>query len=130
MKRYAQVGLGGRSRMYTQGVVAEFADTCEMVALCDINEGRLQVALESARGWGGDPKGYLAHQFDQMIAETQPDTIIVTTMDRFHDTYIVRAMEMGCDVITEKPMTTDAEKAQRIIDTQRATGKSCRVTFN
>ena len=129
-KRYAQVGLGGRSRMYTQGVVAEFADTSEMVGLCDINEGRLELALESARSWGGDPKGYPAHQFDRMIEETQPDTVIVTTKDSFHDHYIVRAMELGCDVITEKPMTTDAEKAQRIIDAQRATGKQCRVTFN
>jgi predicted dehydrogenase len=116
--------------MYTQGVVAEFADTSEMVGLCDINEGRLQLALESARAWGGDPKGYPAHQFERMIAETQPDTVIVTTKDSFHDSYIVRAMELGCDVITEKPMTTDAEKTQRIIDTQRATGRQCRVTFN
>jgi predicted dehydrogenase len=33
-------------------------------------------------------------------------------------------------VITEKPMTTDAQKCQRIIDTQRATGQQVRVTFN
>jgi len=56
--------------------------------------------------------------------------VIVTTKDCYHDKYIVRAMELGCDVITEKPMTTDAEKCQRIIDTQRETGKRCRVTFN
>jgi predicted dehydrogenase len=56
--------------------------------------------------------------------------VIVTTKDSFHDVYMVRAMELGCDVITEKPMTTDAQKCQRIIDTQRATGRRCRVTFN
>jgi predicted dehydrogenase len=39
-------------------------------------------------------------------------------------------MEAGCDVITEKPMTTDAAKCQRIIDTQQRTGRQCRVTFN
>lgn len=39
-------------------------------------------------------------------------------------------MELGCDVVTEKPMTTDAEKCQRIIDTQKATGRQVRVTFN
>ncbi|MGC9347739.1 MAG: Gfo/Idh/MocA family protein, partial [Anaerolineae bacterium] len=59
-----------------------------------------------------------------------PDTVIVTTKDCFHDKYVVRAMELGCDVITEKPMTTDAEKCQRIIDTQHETGRECRVTFN
>jgi predicted dehydrogenase len=39
-------------------------------------------------------------------------------------------MELGCDAITEKPMTTEAEKCQRIIDTQRKTGQKCTVTFN
>ena len=34
----------------------------------------------------------------------QVDTVIVTTIDRTHHRYIVRAMEAGCDCITEKPM--------------------------
>ncbi|MGC9522788.1 MAG: Gfo/Idh/MocA family protein [Anaerolineae bacterium] len=128
--RYAQVGLGGRSRMYFHGVIEGYPDASEMVALCDINEGRLRLALDEAAALGASPKGYAAHQFDQMIEETRPDTVIVTTKDCFHDKYIVRAMELGCDVITEKPMTTDAEKCQRIIDAQRETGRRCRVTFN
>jgi predicted dehydrogenase len=39
-------------------------------------------------------------------------------------------MEAGCDVITEKPMTTDAEKCRAILEAQKRTGRSCRVTFN
>ncbi|MCA9896490.1 MAG: Gfo/Idh/MocA family oxidoreductase, partial [Anaerolineae bacterium] len=35
-----------------------------------------------------------------------------------------------CDVITEKPMTTDAVKARRILDTQARTGRKVTVTFN
>jgi predicted dehydrogenase len=65
-----------------------------------------------------------------MIAETKPDCVIVTVMDSFHDEYICRAMALGCDAISEKPMTTDAQKCQRIIDTQKATGKALTVTFN
>ncbi len=116
--------------MYFRAALETYADTSEMVAVCDINEGRLALALEEAQALGVDVKGYPAHQFDRMITETRPDTVIVTTKDSFHDVYMVRAMELGCDVITEKPMTTDAVKCQRIIDTQRATGRDCRVTFN
>lgn len=129
-KRYVQVGLGGRSRMYTKGVIADYADTSEMVGIADINEGRLQLAVDRARAQGVDLKAYPAHQFDAMILENKPDIVIVTTKDCFHDKYMVRAMELGCDVITEKPMTTDDRKCQQIIDTQHATGKKCRVTFN
>jgi predicted dehydrogenase len=65
-----------------------------------------------------------------MIAETKPDVVIVTTVDCTHDHYICRAMELGCDVMTEKPMTTDEHKCQRILDAKRETGRECRVTFN
>ena len=56
--------------------------------------------------------------------------MIVLCQDSFHDHYICRALELGCDVITEKPMTIDARRAQRIIDTQKQTGRKVRVTFN
>ena len=128
--RYAQVGLGGRSRMYVKAVAQTYADSSELVGLCDINEGRLRLAADEAAAMGAQPATYPAHQFDQMIADTRPHTVIVTTKDCHHDEYICRAMELGCDVITEKPMTTDAAKCQRIIDTQHATGRRCTVTFN
>jgi predicted dehydrogenase len=39
-------------------------------------------------------------------------------------------MELGCDVVTEKPMTTDDQKCRRILETQARTGREIRVTFN
>ena len=39
-------------------------------------------------------------------------------------------MEVGCDVICEKPLTTDEDKAGEILDAMRRTGRSLRVTFN
>ncbi len=130
-KRYVQVGHGGRSYMYTKAVVEDFKDHCEMVGLCDINEGRLRMAREYAREHGGgEVKGYKAEDFDRMIEEQKPDCVIVTTKDCFHHQYVCRAMELGCDAITEKPMTMDAEKCQQILNTQKKTGRNCRVTFN
>lgn len=129
-KRFAQVGLGSRSEMYSMALVGFMAKTSDLVGLCDSNEGRLQDRLEWAREKGAPARGYLAKQFDEMIVETRPDCVIVTTKDCTHADYICRAMELGCDVITEKPLTTDAEMCQRVIDTQSRTGKECRVTFN
>jgi predicted dehydrogenase len=69
-------------------------------------------------------------KFDEMIKEQKPNVVIVTSVDRTHDEYIIRAMELGCDVITEKPMTIDERKAQAIIDAQKRTGRNVRVAFN
>lgn len=129
-KRFAQVGTGGRAIMFQNAIIEGHPDTCELVGLCDLNEGRLKWTVEETRQKGVSVKGYSADQFDQMIREQKPDCIIVTTKDSLHDEYICRAMELGCDVITEKPMTTDATKCQRILDTQKRTGRKVTVTFN
>ena len=76
------------------------------------------------------PQAFMAADFDRMLREHRPDALIVTTPDATHDDYIVRALDAGVDVITEKPMTTDAAKAQRIIDAVKRSGKAVRVTFN
>jgi predicted dehydrogenase len=111
-------------------MLARYADRAEMVGVCDLNEGRVRLRLDWADQHGGEARGYLAGDFDRMLAECRPNFVIVTTMDSTHDEYICRAMEAGCDVITEKPMTTTAAKCRRILDTQRRTGRALRVTFN
>ncbi len=130
-KRFANVGLGSRSAMYQGAIYERYKEHAEMVGMCDPNEGRAKMAQEWAKkSTGKDVPTFHSKDFDLMIEKTKPDTVIVTTVDGFHHEYIIRAMELGCDVITEKPMTIDAEKCQKIIDTQKKTGKKCTVTFN
>jgi predicted dehydrogenase len=76
------------------------------------------------------PATYAARDFARLLLEQKPDVVIVTTVDVTHDEYIIRAMEAGCDVITEKPMTIDAGRCQAILDARARTGRHCRVTFN
>jgi len=116
--------------MYTRAVLATYAHCSEMAAFCDNNEGRARLAAEAAREKGIDVPVYAADDFDRAVRERKADCVIVTTKDCWHDEYICRAMELGCDAITEKPLTIESEKCQRIIDTQRKTGRKCAVTFN
>lgn len=130
-KKYALVGTGGRAEMFYSAIATEFKDTSELVAICDINHTRMAFTNGELRQMGLAPvAAYGADEFDRMIAERKPDTVIVTTVDRTHHHYIIRAMELGCDVITEKPLTVDEHKAQAIVDAVKATGRSLRVTFN
>lgn len=131
-KRYVQVGIGGRSFMYTDAIVKTYKDTCELTAICDKNLGRLQLRNDYLVNNCGHPKvgAYHSDDFDKMILTHKPDVVIVTSMDSTHDTYITRAMELGCDVITEKPMTINEKKCQAILDTMNKTKRKLRVTFN
>ena len=131
-KRYAQVGTGGRARFFYEAVASTYKETSEMVAFCDLSQTRMNYAnklISEKHGVAAVPT-YHYTDFDKMLDKIKPDYVIVTTVDRTHHQYIIRAMEKGYDVISEKPMTIDAEKAQEIIDTQKKTGRSLRVTFN
>ena len=131
-KRFAHVGIGGRARMYYEAIAKTYHESSELVAFCDVNQTRMDYAnsvLEGELGYHKVPT-YMAEDFEKMIKETKPDTVIVTSIDRTHHRYIIKAMELGCDVISEKPMTVDAEKCQEIIDCIERTGKNLRVTFN
>lgn len=129
-KRYAIVGVGSRSGMYRNAILKTYAGHCEMVGFCDVNEGRLKLARDKARAAGADVPVYQAGDFDKMVGERKPDVIIVTTMDSTHDQYVIRAMELGCDVITEKPMTTDEVKCRAILEAKKRTGRKVIVSFN
>ena len=131
-RRYAIVGTGGRSRMYYEALSTRYAESAELVGLCDVNQTRMDyVNRELTKGYGAPPvPTYRFDQFDRMVAEQRPQTIIVTSIDRTHHVYITRAMRLGCDVITEKPMTIDEAKCQEILDTIKETGRNLRVTFN
>jgi predicted dehydrogenase len=126
-KRYAIVGTGSRAGMYVEATTDTYRDVAELVALCDLSQVRMNWYNKQLPA---PLPTYHPDQFDQMIKDTKPDTVIVTTIDATHHKYIIRAMELGCDVITEKPMTTDSEKARAIFDTIQRTGRSLRVTFN
>jgi predicted dehydrogenase len=131
VKTYVQIGLGGRHRMFRQALTQRHFERARLKAVCDSNPGRLAIAKSQAEDEGGIPvAAYGAEDFDRMLAEIKPDCVIVTTPDWTHDDYIVRAMEAGCDVLTEKPLTIDAARLQRIIDAQKKTGREVTVTFN
>ena len=129
--RYAHVGIGGRARMYYNAIATTYKDTAELVAFCDINQTRMNYANQQLekQGYNAVPT-YMPDEFEKMIKETKPDIVIVTSIDRTHHRYIIKAMELGCDVISEKPMTVDAVKCQEIIDCIKRTGRKLRVTFN
>jgi predicted dehydrogenase len=131
-KRYVQVGCGGRSGMFTRAICRDYGDTCEIVGLCDVNAGRMRVKNKQIEEFGGKPAPmYSAAEFDRMVRETRPDHVIVTTgPDASHSDYIVRAMELGVDAITEKPMTIDEHRCRKILKTIAATGRKVQVTFN
>ncbi len=131
-KRYAIVGTGGRCVMFIDAIARDYRDHVELVAFCDPSPTRMAWHNRRIDERHGHPPVpcYATDAFDTMIRETRPDVVIVTTVDAAHHAYIIRAMDLGCDVISEKPLTTDAPKAAAIFEAIERTGRSLRVAFN
>lgn len=131
-KRHAFVGTGGRALSFIEPMVTTYGDQNELVGICDLSPARMAYyneLLVRDLGYHAVP-AYTADRFDDMLREQKPDEVFVCTKDSMHHDYIVRALHAGCDVITEKPMTTDAAKCRAILDAQKATGRRVRVAFN
>ena len=125
MKTYAFAGASSRAHgMFAKPIVVEFHDVAKIVGVYDIN-------FERAKLFAKDFGMFDAFEdFDNMIIETKPDIVIVTTVDAFHHEFIIKSLEAGCDIITEKPMTIDAKKCKEILEAEKRTGKNVTVTFN
>ncbi len=125
MKTYAFAGASSRAiGMYARPIAQHFHDTAHIVGVFDVNPHRARLLSEHST----QPPVF--DDFDVMLRETRPDCVIVTTVDRFHHDYIIRALNAGCDAITEKPMTIDDAKCRAILDAERRSGKQVTVTFN
>src|SRR5678815_3716541 len=58
-RKFVNVGVGSRSRMYLTAITKTFAANNELVAVCDVNQGRLDVAARFVAPNGAKPKKYL-----------------------------------------------------------------------
>ncbi|HHY99238.1 MAG TPA: Gfo/Idh/MocA family oxidoreductase, partial [Firmicutes bacterium] len=111
--------------MYARPMVKDYSDVAELTGLCDVNPRRMEVA----RSWiGRDIPGFT--DFDEMLDKVPCDVVIVTSKDSTHHEYIIKALRRGKDVITEKPMTIDAEKCRAILAAERESKGHITVTFN
>lgn len=129
-RKYAAVGTGGRVPMFIDPLVDKYREHSELVGLCDPSEVRRtyhQRRLAREYGCGDVP---VFADFDLMLREQKPDVVMVCTPDYLHHHYIIRALESGSDVISEKPITTDVPKCREILSAVERTGRRLRTAFN
>src|SRR5207245_5254771 len=109
--RFSVIGTGGKGSSYTDQASA----VMEVVALCDIDDGRLGV---KAAMWPS-AKRYNDYRklFDEMAKAI--DAVTVSTPDHHHAPASLRAMNMGKHVYCQKPLTHTVYEARKMRDTAR-----------
>ncbi len=127
-KRYAAVGISNRNiHMFMKPILTAYRDYAELVAMLDKDRGRMTAA---GKELNCPTPHFLPEQFDRMVAETRPDTIIVACQDGLHHHYIIEALRHNLNVISEKPLTIDEEKCAAIARAAAKSKGQVTVTFN
>ncbi len=126
MKRLVVVGTGSRGVYSFIGPIRdELSGKAEVVGVYDHNAERMASAVKLS----GQPLVRFT-DFDRMLDETQPDGVIVTTVDATHAEYVVKSLERGLDCFSEKPLCTTAGQISAIRRAAAASKGTGYVTHN
>jgi len=96
----------------------------EIKAICDIDEPRGRRAVEEY----GVKDFYTDYR--EMIADDEIDAIDVCTPNYLHAPMVIAALEAGKHVICEKPISTNAADARKMVEASKKSGKIFMMGFN
>lgn len=118
--RVALLGTGGYGRTHLQRL-AELADQgrTELVAVAD-PFGASDLVSDGTPCFA---------DLDELLAEFEPEVVIVSTPIHTHVPLSIRAMESGADVYLEKPPAPGVGPFAELLAVQQRTGRRCQVGF-
>ncbi|MCC6455680.1 MAG: Gfo/Idh/MocA family oxidoreductase [Caldilineaceae bacterium] len=107
-----RVAFIGAGTIVQKGHIPSFQrlPNVETVAICDVNLARAQSVAEET---------HIPHAFsdyEQMLAQVQPDIVVVATPNVFHTPMSIAALEAGAHVLCEKPLALTYGDAKAMMD--------------
>jgi len=106
------------------GRILELVDGVKVTALADLSEANLQEAATEFN------VSATYTNYKDMLEKEELDAVYIATPDQYHKDACIDAMQAGCNVLVEKPMTTKQEEAEEIYKAVQETGKKFQVNFN
>ena len=126
MKKFtvAIVGLGGRGYHTYAKYQHRCPERMKIVAIADIDPEKV--------GLAGDEFGVPAEfRFDSaeslLSREKLADVLIIATQDRQHRAHALKALELGYDILLEKPVSVTARDCIEIRDAAKRTGRTVTI---
>lgn len=98
----------------------------DAVALCDVDQNQLDKALAKVEELTGKrPAAY--RDYRELLAAAQADVAIVATPDHWHALPAIAAVEAGCHVYVEKPVSHTLLEGRAMVAAARRHGKAMQV---
>lgn len=125
-KRYrtALIGSGWWGMNILKEAMA--AGNVKVVALCDVDQDKLEIAAEEVEDLTGDaPKIYT--DFRELLDKEEVEIAIVATPDHWHALNTIAAIEAGAHIFVEKPTGHTIGESRAMLNAARATNRVVQV---
>lgn len=77
-----------------------------------VSTGKSKEVLNAKLGGGFA----LFNSYDDALNETRPDAVCISTYPDTHESFAIKAFELGCHVFIEKPVADTVAGAQRVVE--------------
>lgn len=118
--RLGFVGLGNIAHLH--------CDRLEQAGLGDVVAAGMDVDPDARQSFAEAHDATVYEDPEELYATV--DAVLVTTPNKFHEEYVVGALEAGLDVFVEKPLAHSLASAERIAETVRQARGFCMVGFH
>ncbi len=100
----------------------------EVVALCDVDRRQLDGAVELvAKRQPSGKRPPTFGDYRKLLAEHQPEIVLVDTPDHWHALPMIAACQAGADVYVQKPISVDVVEGQAMVAAARKHGRRVQV---
>ncbi|MCC6586416.1 MAG: Gfo/Idh/MocA family oxidoreductase [Bryobacterales bacterium] len=121
--RMGYIGLGNRGDQVHDGFL-EYGDA-ETVAVCDLKDDYLDLAVKKSRG---NPQRY--KDYRKLLDQKDIDAVAIATPDHWHALMFVDACRAGKDVYVEKPLSLTVWEGRRMVEVAQETKRVTQVGIN
>lgn len=121
----AIIGCGGIANKKHLPALKTQKDRVDIVAFCDIIEER---AIQAAKEYG-TPDAKVYTDYNELLADSEIDSVNVLTPNVAHCPITVAAFKVGKHVMCEKPMAHNTEAAKQMMDAWKESGKKFTIGY-
>ncbi|MDX2302177.1 MAG: Gfo/Idh/MocA family oxidoreductase [Microscillaceae bacterium] len=118
--RLATIGMGIIGHYDTRTALK--VEGTELVAVCDLYDGRLEQAKYV---FGKDIK--TTRDYREILDRKDIDAVIISTPDHWHSQIAIEALQKGKHIYCEKPMVHQFSQGLDVIEAQKKSGKVLQV---
>lgn len=106
--KFAIIGLGGRGLTYAHFIKYYGS---EIVSVCDVDERKKIFANE----YGVSDENFFTDE-NEFFKKKRADALVVSTLDSLHHRQTLKALELGYDILLEKPIAVTFNECEEIAE--------------